>query len=359
MATALKLVYSEEFLQNLAFHTKAHLPSFDSASFIKSTLAKPWHDLELKARMHRITSSLQKHLPQDYPEALKVLAPVAEHFSSYEAMFFPDFVEQYGLNHWTESMKALEHFTKFSSSEFAVRPFIIKSPKKMMTQMAHWAKSENHHVRRLASEGCRPRLPWAMALPDFKQDPSAILPILEVLKDDPSEYVRRSVANNLNDIAKDHPQLVYNIAKKWLGHSIERDKLVKHACRTLLKAGNSPTMRLFGYTATEHIELKNFTWDQEVSWSGELNFDFDLTCSTSLGKLRIEYAIGFLRKNGLHSRKVFKISEGSYDQSHKHIKKRHSFKAISTRVYYPGIQKIILIINGVDYCEFEFTLKSN
>src|SRR5690606_550673 len=144
-------------------------------------------------------------LPPDYIEAVGVLKKAAPYFTGLEAMIFPDFVETYGLDHWEASMDALELMTRYSSSEYAVRPFIAKDTERMMAQMLEWAHSDSEHVRRLASEGCRPRLPWAMGLTMLKKDPSPILPILETLKQDESLYVRRSVANNLNDISKDHP----------------------------------------------------------------------------------------------------------------------------------------------------------
>ena len=144
-------------------------------------------------------------------------------------MLFPDYVECYGLEHFDSSISALETFTKYSSAEFAVRPFIMRYEQKMMSQMRKWSRSKNHHLRRLSSEGCRPRLPWSMALPAFKQDPTAILTIISALLSDGSEYVRRSVANNLNDISKDHPEIVIEITRQNLGQSDATDKLLKHA----------------------------------------------------------------------------------------------------------------------------------
>ena len=165
-----------------------------------------WKDKALKQRMKHISASLHHYLPMQYSDAIQILMKSSSKFRGFQYMFFPGFVERYGLNQYETSIQALEHFTKHSSSEFAVRPFITKYNHKMMAQMEVWAESDNHPIRRLASEGCRPRLPWATALPEFKQDPAPILPILEKLKNDESEYVRRSVANNLNDISKDHPQ---------------------------------------------------------------------------------------------------------------------------------------------------------
>ena len=356
MAAALKLVYNHKFIQRLSSEIQLHYPAFKAAEFESDIFSDSWNDLELKSRMRCISIQLQKHLPQDFSNAIEILKTTSTQFGSYEAMFFPDFVELLGMDHWDTSMLALEFFTRYSSSEFAVRPFILKEPTKMMAQMMEWSESDNYHVRRLASEGCRPRLPWAMALPNFKNEPSPILPILEKLKDDESEYVRRSVANNLNDIAKDHPEIVRKMAQKWLGHSSDRDRLVKHACRTLLKAGDTEVLQLFGYTDIKHLQLRPFECDEHVKQHGELNFSFELQSEQGLGKLRIEYAIDFLRRGNKHSRKVFKISEGEYSQKSKSVTKKHSFRPISTRRYYSGEQKLSIIINGITLDQTTFTL---
>ena len=217
----------------------------------------------------------------------------------------------------------------------------------MMPQMLLWARSENHHVRRLASEGCRPRLPWAMALPEFKKDPSQVLAILELLKNDDSEYVRRSVANNLNDISKDNPQLLIDVAKSWMGNTSNTDALLKHACRGLLKSGNQTVLSLFGLKPANHVELSDFEVDTDVAIGDSLQIEFCLsTADECLGKLRIEYAVSFLRSNGGSSNKVFKISEADFLQQIKRVTKRHSFKLISTRRYYAGPHMIEVIING-------------
>jgi 3-methyladenine DNA glycosylase AlkC len=150
-------------------------------------------------------------------------------------IFLPDYIEQYGLEDFESSVKAIENVTRFVSCEFAVRPFILKYGGTMMKKMRTWSLHKSYHVRRLSSEGSRPRLPWAISIPELKKDPSPILPILENLKNDPSEWVRRSVANNLNDIAKDHPGLVIELARKWKGISRETDAIIKHGSRTLLK----------------------------------------------------------------------------------------------------------------------------
>jgi 3-methyladenine DNA glycosylase AlkC len=282
---------------------------------------------------------------------------VSSSFSGFEYMFFPTFVELYGLEKYEKSIEALEHFTKYSSSEFAVRPFIKKYKHKMMLQMYMWAKSQNHHVRRLASEGCRPRLPWAMALLEFKKDPSEILPILEELKDDKSKYVRKSVANNLNDISKDNPVILKEIAKKWLGSSKESSWIVKHACRTLLKQGNRDTMELFGFLKPDCIKISNFRVQKRVKIGESLNFSFELESKEkNLVKLRVEYVMGFVRKNGTISHKIFKISEFQNNHKVKLFVKSYSFKKITTRKYYVGTHTIDIVVNGYKMASEEFSL---
>ncbi|MDH5464076.1 MAG: DNA alkylation repair protein [Thiovulaceae bacterium] len=355
MAEPLKYLYNEGFISKLSKELREAYKDFNSDAFTATVFDAQWDALELKERMRHISRTLEEFLPSEYPKALSILKKAAPQFSGFEPMIFPDFVEVFGLDDYDESIQALEHFTKYSSSEFAVRPFILKYPD-MMRQMKVWAGSDNEHVRRLASEGCRPRLPWAMALPAFKEDPTLVLEILEKLKDDLSEYVRRSVANNLNDISKDHPAKVKSVAKDWMGKTKEGDWIVKHACRTLLKAGDTEVLALFGFTSPETITMSEFQVAKSVKMGSDVEFSFKLKSTKELGKLRLEYAIGFLRKNGKHNQKVFKISESDIKDVEKSINKKHSFKSISTRKYYLGIHQLVVIINGVAFAQEEFEL---
>jgi len=355
MPEPLKNLYTPELIKALSEQVKIQYCDFDDSSFTAHVFDDDWESKELKERMKHISESLHHYLPANYLEAIQILIPVSSNFSGFEYMFFPGFVELYGLDEYETSIDALEFFTQYSSSEFAVRPFIIKYGNKMVAQIALWAESENHHVRRLASEGCRPRLPWAMALPDFKQDPSPILPILAKLKNDNSEYVRRSVANNLNDISKDNPHLVIELARTSLGYSLKTDWLIKHACRTLLKQGHTDVMVLFGFPKPEHIEIVEFKLQNIVEMGESLEFSFRLISrQQALGKLRLEYAIDFYKKNGSLSRKVFKISESDVKGNSKTVVKFHSFKAISTRKYYSGNHALSVIANGQELASLGF-----
>lgn len=353
MAEPLKLVYTPAYIQRLATAIAERHDGFKQREFAEWVLGDDWPQLELKARMQKISGGLHRFLPLPYAQCLDILMPVAAQFGGgelgdYPSMFFPDFVEQFGLDHYEASIPALEEFTKYSSSEFAVRPFIVKYGDRMMAQMQQWAESDNYYVRRLASEGCRPRLPWAMALPQFKQNPQPILPILETLKNDNSLFVRRSVANNLNDIAKDHPDIVIDTCQRWLGQTPETDWLIKHACRSLLKQGHPKALALFGFAPPEHIALTALKVDKQVQLGATLDFNFALNSTTQLGKLRLEYAIDFVKANGKLSRKVFQISESDITATHKTVSKRHSFKVISTRKYYAGAHQLTIIANGAE-----------
>jgi 3-methyladenine DNA glycosylase AlkC len=362
----LKNVYNQNFFQYFIKNIKTVLPDFDKNKFITSIFDTEWKNKELKQRMRHITLVLKNHLPNDYKTmidvVLKIVVALEQNDTkgqSFEWLFFPEFIELFGLEDFDLSVKAFEKMTQFTSCEFAVRPFIVKYKTLMMTQMLLWSNHKNKHVRRLSSEGCRPRLPWSMALPVFKKEPKLILPILENLKNDVSEYVRRSVANNLNDIAKDNPEIVIKTANKWLGKTIETDKLVKHACRTLLKAGNKDIMRLFGFGSVEDIYIENFNIKpSKIRVGAYLNFSFQLLNTSNLDiKIRLEYAIYYQKANGTLSKKVYKISEKLYTKnSIVDISKRQSFKPISTRKFHSGLHQVALVINGVEYKKFDFWL---
>ena len=209
MAELLKNIYNEGFFDKFLVSLQQVYPSFDSKSFLKQVYNKDWEQKELKERMRHITIVMNAHLHVDFQKNAQLileLLPVLEKNGfppdNLEFTFLADLIEVYGMEDVQTSLDTFEVLTQFVSCEFAIRPFIIADQNLTLKRMLSWSKHKNHKVRRLASEGCRPRLPWAMALPKLKVDPAPILPILENLKADDSEYVRRSVANNLNDISK-------------------------------------------------------------------------------------------------------------------------------------------------------------
>ena len=362
MAKLLKDLYNKEYLNVLIAEIKKVYKDFASSAFVELVFNEEYEQKELKQRMRHISTSMGLFLPFEYEKNIQILKEVFKKMPTkyaLENMIFQDFVEVYGLDDFEVSLKALEVFTEGSSSEFAIRQFILKYPKETMLQMKSWTSSNSLHVRRLASEGCRPRLPWAIALNCFKTNPVQVIEILELLKDDVSAYVRKSVANSLNDISKDNPNIVKKLAKEWLHVEPKRGALIKYGCRTLLKAGDTDVLELFGFTKPDSLHVEEFECSSEVRVGEYLEFSFLLKSAKNLGKLRIEYKLHFLRANKTYGVKVFKILELSSTCREKKINKRHSFKTISTRKYYAGVQKVEIIINGVSFLAKEFLFISH
>lgn len=361
MPELLKNRYNYETIHKLALSISAVYHSFQVNDFIYDIMDETWDELGLKARMRKITINLGRYLPADYEQALgiidKVIAGYPTGFNDFTLMYFPDFVEVYGQDecHWDLSIAALERYTPSSSSEFAVRPFIITHEKRMMQQMAAWASHNHEHVRRLASEGCRPALPWGQALTSFKKDPSPVLGVLEQLKADPSLYVRKSVANNLNDISKTHPDLIAKLARDWYGKNKHTDWIIKHGCRTLLKQGNKDVLSIFGFADADCVETYNFALGAAfVSIGEDVTFSFQIE-TKKVAKIRLEYSIDYVKANGKQNRKIFQISEFTLkENSKKAYTKTHSFADIGTRKHYPGAHSITLIVNGAERGTLKF-----
>lgn len=366
MSSLLKDLYTTGFIKQFATTLSEVVPDANVSEFITNIFDKDWKHKELKQRMRYISSALKLQLSPDYKMAsnqiMELIAKLQSNGMqefSLEFMFLPDFIEQFGIHDFNTSVKAMERITVFSSCEFAVRPFLIQYQKQMLEQMFQWSQHTNEKVRRLASEGSRPRLPWALGVPYLKKDPTLLIPILDQLKSDPSETVRRSVANSINDISKDHPKIALQIIKKWKGISYETDSLIKHASRTLLKQGHPDILKYYALHKSEHFKLTQFNLKRPKIKIGE-DLEFTITIDNKSQKssaLRLEYGIYYLLKNGQHSRKVFKISERCMTgNSSLEITRIQKFKPITTRVFYPGKHKISIIVNGKEFGEKAFRL---
>lgn len=350
--------FTNSFIEQLGAAIRQVHPTFDQAKFTGLVFDDSWEARELKEKMRHITRCLHAVLPGRYAEALPILTGIAPLFTGFDAMIFPDYVECYGLDDWDLSMPALALFTQQASSEFAIRPFLAQDPERAMVYLAAWAEDENHQIRRLASEGCRPRLPWAMALPAFKKDPGLILPILEKLKGDESEFVRNSVANNLNDISKDHPELVLDICERWYGASPNTDWIVKRACRTLLKAGNERALRLFDFGLPAGISVEALDLDKQVLGIGDdLRFGFELQVATEkVCRVRLEYRIDYVKASGKLSPKIFQLRETDFNPGSYQLSRKHSFQNRSTRKHFPGQHRLAIIVNGIEMAGVSFEL---
>ncbi|MGL6298219.1 MAG: DNA alkylation repair protein [Methanobacteriaceae archaeon] len=350
------------------------LDDFDEKLFLSQIMDGDWEERGLVQRVKHISKTLKNFLPEEYGNAVNKILELIKYIKnthywlsvedtnfglSLEYSIFSSFVEQYGLGNYKTSVKAMGEITQFTSCEGAVRPFIIKYPNEMMEQMLVWSKHKHWAVRRLSSEGCRPKLPWHIALPNLKEDPSSIILILENLKNDPSEIVRKSVANNLNDISKDNPKIVIALVKRWQDNSKNMDKIIKHGCRTLLKQGNAEVMEIFGFGSVKNIKIWNFEiLTPKVKIGDSLEFNFELLNNNeNSSKIRIEYGIYYQKKNGNLSKKVYKISEKEYrGNSITKITRKQSFRVITTRVFYPGLHQISIIINGNEFEKYDFEL---
>ncbi len=320
--------------------------------------------LELKDRIRHIATSLHRHLDPDYEisldHILRALPEEAEESDESENGFFTwpicQFVESYGLDHAEKSISAMHELTKRFSCEFAIRPYIVDDPETVMKLLAEWANDENVHVRRLVSEGTRPRLPWGMRLKLFVEDPEPVIELLELLKDDPSEYVRRSVANSLNDIAKDHPGRIVQLAEMWMrGASTERERLVKHALRSLIKAGHAGALALFGF-GEPHVSVSFQLSDRVVRLGESIGMQIELHCDADQSLL-IDYSVHHMKANGKLSPKVFKWTTRQVQAGQTlSLKRRHAMKEVTTRRYYSGLHKIEILINGRSFGTQEFDL---
>jgi len=361
----LKDLYSRKFYEGIAVCMEETIPHFNTSIFLKLIYTTKFEGMELKARMKHTAMALHHFMPSDYEQSVSHLCALIESLKEHgfwqerlEMMFIPNYIEVYGLDHLQTSIKGMEIATQYVSCEFAIRPFLNKYPDEMITQMILWSRHENDRVRRLSSEGCRPRLPWGLAVPVLKKDPRPILPILESLKQDSSESVRRSVANNLNDISKDHPDLMIGISRKWKGISKETDAIIKHACRSLLKQGHEDVMADYGLNV-DGIVLEEFEVLSPVVHIGQtLRFQFKISNTGVLAKkVRLEYAVYYMKSNGQLTKKVYKISERIYEPAEKiKILRNQSFKLITTRKFYLGKHELSIIINGKEFDKTAFEL---
>jgi len=356
-AFQLKNMYSPEFLEEVAAAFAAACPAFDRAAFLQSVFDAGWPARELKQRVRHISQCLAQHLPAGYAPALEVVLLVAQKLinergeqMSFLWMILPDFVEAHGVQSPEISLPALEQLTQLASAEFAIRPFLLHYPEQTYPQMHAWATHPSAMVRRLASEGFRPRLPWGAGVPALKKDPSPILPVLETLKQDPAETVRRSVANNLNDISKEHPDLVLGIARRWQGLGLDTDWIIKHACRGLLKKGHPEALALHGFDhQQQHCTVTNMRCDTSVQIGERLYFSFSVeNNSAQTQKIRVEYAIDYQTLSGKISRKVFKISELEIAAGQTiRYDKNQRFQDFTTRKHFPGPHHLEILLNGI------------
>ncbi|MGF1697143.1 hypothetical protein L4C54_15850 [Vibrio lamellibrachiae] len=376
----LKNNLSPQLVQCFGLLLERHLSHFDKAEF-EQTIIQQLDALELKERAAFIAEKLYQVLPKQevirFQIIRKMLRPVSgdltvvqsdkDGITGWGTLPLGIVVSQFGYESFDDAMALLKDMTEHFSSEFDVRFFLIDDQDRALDIMSNWLTHRSHHVRRLVSEGTRPRLPWAMQLPSIIKDPSSTLPLLTALRDDEHEYVRRSVANHLNDIAKDHPDLVAKLAVDWMNDAkrtlinqplVHRQKLLRHACRTLIKQGHPVALEAFGVFPPKLDVSPIFLPSSEIHFGTKLCFSVELHSSSDKDQsLIVDYVMHFKKANGEMAQKVFKWKNVTLKaRSHLSIEKAHGIREITTRKYYPGTQAVSLQINGQPFGYSEFNL---
>ncbi len=333
-------------------------PTFPIKAFVKDCLLD-YDKRELIARGRHIADMMYRYLPPDFPEAIAILLASAQQPTSRQAstgmagfLFMPHlyFVAQYGLGHFEASMQAQHVLTQRFTAEFAIRPFLEHHPRQTLERLAQWTQDPSEHVRRLASEGTRPRLPWAPRLPAFQADPRPVLQLLEKLRDDPSPYVRRSVANNLNDIGKDHPDLLIDTARRWLlGASAEREQIVRHALRWAVKQGDPAALHALGFGAKARISIEAVEiLPQSANIGDAVTVAFIVRNTNAQAQdLLIDLQVQYVKANGTNSPKVFKLRSlqlAGHDAVR--LRKSIALSDMTTRKHYPGMHQVMALVNG-------------
>ncbi len=359
-APALKEIFNLERLQHIAAEMSAVYPAFDAKGFLKHATAG-LAELSVMQRMARVSESLHAVIALDYPQTLKRLYALAPRLNSgFVSLFLAHYVASYGLHDFKRSMAALKYFTPFGSAEFAIRHFLLHDFKRTLAVLQAWSLDTNEHVRRLASEGSRPRLPWSFRLAEVQANPQLCASILDNLKADSSLYVRKSVANHLNDITKDHPDWVLSLIEGWSLDNPHTAWIARHALRSLIKQGNTRALTIMGAGARAEVRIGELSVTPAVISLGEritLSFTLQSTADTAQ-KLVVDYAIDYVKSAGHSASKVFKLKAftlGAGEQQR--ISREQHIRELTTRKHYPGKHAVHVMVNGERLGSAEFELR--
>lgn len=357
MAAALKDQFGPGVPRAIAGMIGAVHARFPQREFLRDAL-RGYGPLSLTGRAAHIATALHRHLPADYPRAIDILLASASRPHGHRAasgmtgfLFLPHlmFVARHGLDHFEDSMRAQHALTQRFTAEFSIRAFLERHPRRTLTRLRRWARDPSAHVRRLVSEGTRPRLPWAPRLRAFQQDPRPVLSLLELLKDDPELYVRRSVANHLNDLGKDHPALLTEVAARWWrSGGPERRWIVRHALRSAIKRGEPGALRILGYGGKAEVAVGAVSLTpRQPRIGGTLVITCELR-NTSRRRQRVmaDLVVHFVKARGT-SAKTFKLKALELAPGERvRIGKRIGLQQLTTRRHYPGVHRVELLLNG-------------
>lgn len=342
-------MFNAAYYEVVAEALAAEQRGFDRQRFLKVAKAG-LADLTLIQRVRRTSEAAQAALPGDFLTKLDVIRHVAPRLPrGFTGIWLPDFVGCFGQGHLNESLEGLRFLTPFSSAEFAVREFLKRDLERTLAAMTGWSRDENEHVRRLASEGSRPRLPWSFRLERIVADPALTAGILDNLKDDPSLYVRKSVANHLNDVSKDHPDWMLARLKSWdLTHPHTR-WIARHASRTLIKAGHRAALTLFDFGGNPRVKIATLKVGPKKLRLGQT---LAIACAIESTarqeqRLAVDYVIHYVKAAGATSAKVFKWREVTLAPGATiSLAKNQVIRDFTTRRHYAGRHRVEIQVNG-------------
>lgn len=360
-APALKEIFDRRRLGHIAMEMADISPAFDSERFLAAA-TENLDALGIMQRLRQTAVSLHGALTHDFGKAIEALYELAPRINhGFASIVLPEFVALYGKSHFDLSMEALKFFTRFGSSEFAVRHFLADDFDRTLGVMHSWASDESEHVRRLASEGSRPRLPWSFQLKPLIADPAPTAAILEALKADPSLYVRKSVANHLNDISKDNPDLLIERLTGWDLADKHTAWIVRHALRTMIKKGDPRALGLIGTTGKPEVHIEVFSvTPAAMALGGRMALAASIaSASDKTQQLVVDYAIHYVKKNGDPSRKVFKLKEITLLRGGRaELSISQAIRDFTTRKHYPGHHRVELVVNGETLAQGGFDLRA-
>jgi 3-methyladenine DNA glycosylase AlkC len=361
MPEPFKNLINAAVVQRIAGRLHAAWPSFDVTAF--ETLALQGLDaLEMKARAMQVCVALEATLPRSFAAAAEVLRQAMhgdDGLAGWALWPVGEYIARHGQDDPELALQLLHRLTQRFTAEFALRPFIVRHPALVFATLERWTRDDDEHVRRLVSEGSRPRLPWGIRLAPLVEDPSPTLPLLRALQDDASAYVRRSVANHLNDIAKDHPALLAD----WLDEHLPdapapRRALLRHASRTLVKRGDARVLSAWGIGAALRGRATLTLRPVRATVGESLTLAVTLTSrAASAQRLAIDYAVHHVKADGSTSPKVFKgWTVDLPPRTTLELERRHSLAPVTIRVYRPGRHRVTLQVNGQALAEAAFVL---
>lgn len=364
MTTPLKLFFDRDLVAGIAADLRGAHRGFDARGFVAAA-QDGLERLELTGRARHIAAAMRRFLPERFPDAAAILLaslrPPREHrdgeptgnpMAPFRYLPHVFYVAEHGLDDFEPAMQLQYELTRRFTAEFSIRAFLVRHPEATYERLTTWARDPDPDVRRLVSEGTRPRLPWAPRLPAFQRDPTPVVRLLELLKDASERYVTRSVANNLNDIAKDNPEVTIEVCRRWSpGATAERRWLIRHALRSLVKRGHRGALEVSGFAAAPSVRVDAVDLPRQVALGGRLRFAFELVSTAAAPqRLLVDFVVHFVKAHGGAAPRVFKLRVIDLPAAGRaRLTAAVSLEELSTRRHYPGRHRLDVLVNGVAF----------